>query len=304
MSDRKIVRKHRDLILARNTWSETEGKLFATLIKELNPKDENDFRLMTISIDELESLWGKKQVNTTRIRATCLDLQTKAYELPRYNEQGKLTSYKYFSLFDEIEYHLEEKNVTFEFSKNIKPFVLEFTKRFVTYNIENILSFKSKYSISFYERFKYDDFKKEPMKTEILELEYLRSWLNLKDKYKAIKDLRVYILDKVSQDLKKHSDIYMNFEFIKSGRKVTHIKFVYGKNLSKSEREKTFFDEEELENEYSKYLNKEFLIDGQVLKIKVLTPMSNFYVATYENNQTSKIYDLKKLEKLIKAYKK
>ncbi|HIP48244.1 MAG TPA: RepB family plasmid replication initiator protein, partial [Lutibacter sp.] len=154
MSDRKIVRKNRDLILAKNTWSETEAKLFATLIKELNPKDETDFRLMNIQIKEIEDLWGKKQVHTTRIRNTCLELQTKAYEIPQYRNKDypdKLTGYKYVNLFDEIEYKLEERKITFEFSRQIKPYILEFTKRFVAYNIENILSFKSKYSISFYE---------------------------------------------------------------------------------------------------------------------------------------------------------
>jgi len=303
MSDRKIVRKHRDLILARNTWSETEGKLFATLIKELNPKEEKDFKLMKITIDDLEKLWGKKQVNTTRIRNTCLDLQTKAYELPRYNEQGKLISYRYFSLFDEIEYHLDDKIISFEFSKNIKPFVLEFTKRFVSYNIENILSFKCKYSISFYERFKYDDFKKEKIKVEILDIEYIKGWLNLKNTYKRINDFKKYILDKVVIDLKKHSDVYMNYEFIKSGRKITHIKFNYGKNLSEAKREQSFFSDEELENKYNKYINKPFLNNGVEYKIKVLTPIDDFYVATYYDGQTSKIYDLKNLEKMINAYK-
>jgi len=54
MSNRKIVKKDKYLVLAKNTWSELEGKLFATLIKELNPKSESDFKPMKITIDELE----------------------------------------------------------------------------------------------------------------------------------------------------------------------------------------------------------------------------------------------------------
>jgi hypothetical protein len=46
------------------------------------------------------------------------------------------------------------------------------------------------------------------------------------------------------------------------------------------------------------------MLDGNLLEITVLTPMSDFYVATYTNGQNGKIYDLKKLEKLISTYKK
>jgi plasmid replication initiation protein len=257
---------------------------------------------MTITIDNLESLWGHK-VNTTQLRTVCADLKSKTYEIPIHNENGKLTAYHYRGLFSKINYEIDQKFITFQFDEDMHEHLLSFTNRFCKYNIENILSFKSKYSISFYERFKYDDFKKEPMKVEILELVYIRDWLNLKTKYTRVNDFKIKVLDKVSQDLKKHSDIYMDFEFIKSGRKVTHIKFTYGKNLSKPQREASFFDDDELDIEYSKYLNKPFILDGNLLEIKVLTPMSDFYVATYTNERSGKIFDLKKLDSLIRNYR-
>jgi hypothetical protein len=186
----------------------------------------------------------------------------------------------------------------------MKPYILNFSKKYVKYNIDNILSFKNKYSISFYEFFKYNnDFKKEAMKTEIMTLEYIKEWLNLSKSYNLYGNLKAKILDKVSQDLKKHSDIYMNFEPIKTNKKITHIKFTYGKNLSKPQREASFFDDDELDIEYSKYLNKPFILDGNLLEIKVLTPMSDFYVATYTNERSGKIFDLRKLDSLIRNYR-
>ena len=303
MSDRKIVKKEHDLILAKNTWSELEGKLFATLIKELNPKEEDDFRTMDISIDELEALWGV-QLHIPKVRSTCTALMSKVYEIPEFNNKGKLESYLYINLFHHIKYNMNKKTITFHFHEWMKPYVLNFSKKYVKYNIDNILSFKNKYSISFYEFFKYNnEFKKEPMKTEIMTLEYLKEWLNLSRSYDLYGNLKAKILDKVSQDLKRHSDIYMNYEPIKTNKKITHIKFVYGKNLAKAEREKTFFGDDELKSEHAQYLNKPFLLDGQIVEIQVLTPMTDFYVATYTNGQSGKIYDLKKLKKLIRDYK-
>jgi len=269
MSDRKIVKKEHDLILAKNTWSELEGKLFATLIKELNPKNEDDFRMMNINIAELEKLWGV-QLHIPKIKSTCNALMSKVYEIPEFNEQGKLKSYLYINLFHHIRYNLNQRTITFHFHEWMKPYILNFSKRYVKYNINNILSFKNKYSISFYEFFKYNnEFKKEPMKIEIMTLEYLREWLSLPKSYTVYNNLRLKILKKVELDLKKHSDIYMKFEPIKTNKKVTHIKFTYGKNLDKIERQESFFTDDELSTEYDKYIGLKYKdSQGDLVTIK------------------------------------
>ena len=162
MSDRKRVRKDRNLILARNTWNESEGKLFATLIKELNPKNENDFRTMEITLDELEKIW-KVDINSSQIKDICYSLQTKAYEIPLFREDGKTKrGYKYFNLFHNIVYEYDLRYIKFQFHDDMKPFLIDFANQFVNYDIENILQFKSKYTLSFYEYFKLQtQFKKE-----------------------------------------------------------------------------------------------------------------------------------------------
>jgi len=176
-------------------------------------------------------------------------------------------------------YESELKYIKFQFHDDMKPFLIEFANQFVNYNIENILQFKSKYTLSFYEYFKLQtQFKKEPMITEVISVEELRDWLDLnankqnklkKDKYTAIKDLRVYILDKVSNDLKKFSDVYMTFDMIKTYRKVTHIKFNFTKNLDKIKRQLHFFDENDLKGEYDKFIGLKYKNrDGDVVIIK------------------------------------
>lgn len=266
MSDRSLVRKDKHLILAKNNWTETEGKLFATLIKELNPKDMNDFRTMTITIDELEKLWSKKDVNTSRIRETCHDLQTKAYEIPLFNEKGKVRGYKYFSLFHNIVYEFDLKYIKFQFHDDMKPFLIDFASQFVNYDISNILQFKSKYTLSFYEFFKLQtQFKKEKLITEVLELQELREWLSLNknkqnkfknDKYTRFYDLKKYVLDQVKQDMLT-SDIEMDYSVIKQGRYPTHVKFTFTKN-NKLKETNSLFEDHELKSEFDIYIGKKF----------------------------------------------
>ena len=151
-TERQVVRKSYELITAKNKWSEIESKLLATFIKELNPKSERDFKELNISIESIEKLWGVK-INTTNLRNLCIELKRKVYEIPEYkviNEKidyTKIKAYDYVSLFSDIKYHLEAKYISFEFDKKMHPHLIDFT-RFVKYRIENILQFKSNYSIS------------------------------------------------------------------------------------------------------------------------------------------------------------
>jgi len=187
---RKIVKKYNNLIMAKNSWSELEGKLFATLLTQLNPKSEDDFREMILHIDDIEALWGVK-LNTSQVKLVCNELNGKSYEIPEYKEDGSFYSYLFVSLFDFIRYVPEEKHITFNFHRFMKPYILNFTSRFVQYNIDNILQFKNKYSLSFYEKFKYireerRKIRKETISTEMMSIEEIHEWLQTPKSYNKL----------------------------------------------------------------------------------------------------------------------
>jgi plasmid replication initiation protein len=107
------------------------------------------------------------------------------------------------------------------------------------------------------------------MKSEMLEIDYIKEWLKLPKSYDVYGNLKKKILDKVSDDLKKHSDIYMTFEPKKDKRKVTHIIFTYTKNLNNVERQNSFFNDEELSTEYDKYIGVKYKNkDGDLVEIR------------------------------------
>ena len=307
MTDRQIVRKSYQLITAKNNWNEIESKLLATFIKELNPKNEDDFRELKISIDSIQKLWGVK-VDVSHIRKLCIELKRKVYEIPEYHlkddgsiDENRIKFYDYLSLFSDIKYHLNEKYISFKFDNKMKPHLLEFS-RFIKYKIENILQFNSSYSISFYEYFKAQMFKKETIKKIVLEIDYIHKWLQLSKSYLIYGNLKKKILVPVENDLKKHSDIYFNFQEIKTGRKVTHIEFNITLNVDKAQRE-GFFSDEELENKFTKYIGKSFIYNGTLYEsIKVITPIDDFYKVTTETYDI-KIQNLKILDKLIETYR-
>jgi plasmid replication initiation protein len=298
MSDRQIVRKSYELITAKNSWSEVEAKLLATFIKELNPKKESDFKEIDITINELERFWGE-QVHTTRIRKLCADLKGKTYEIPIYKDNKKIR-YDYVGLFSIIKYHINERYITFKFDDEMKPHLLEFS-RFIKYKIENILRFKSKYSISFYEYFKSQMFKKETIKKELLEIKDLHEWLKLPKSYDIYNNLKQKVLEPVSKDLKEHSDIYFTFIPRKTGKRVTHIEFNICENVSKAQRD-ILFNEDELVSEFQKYIGKSFIYKSVLYEnINTITPIGDLYKVVTDTYGMS-FHNLKDLDMLIKAY--
>lgn len=311
-TDRQIVRKSYELITAKNSWSEIEGKLLATFIKELNPKSETDFREIKISIASIEELWNTK-INTTNLRNLCVELKRKVYEIPEYRskevkqkdgtmktiiDESKVKAYDYVSLFDEVKYHLDEKFISFKFDEKMHPHLLDFT-RFIKYKIENILQFKSSYSISFYELFKAQEFKKETIKKLVLEVEYIHKWLNLPKSYKIYNNFKQKVLIPVMNDLKKHSDIYFNFKENKTGRKVTHIEFLITQNVSKQERAE-LFGNDDFDTKYEKYKGKSCLYKGRYfMNIRRITPFDDFIKVEFENGDSIKYPTLKDLESTL-----
>lgn len=312
-TNRQIVRKSYELITAKNKWSEIESKLLATFIKELNPKSEDDFRELNISIQSIQELWGVK-VDTTHIRNLCVELKRKVYEIPTYKtkeiklasgevktiiDEKKLKSYKYISLFRDIEYMLDERYIRFKFDDYMKPHLLDFS-RFIKYKIENILRFKSRYSISFYEFFKAQMFKKETVKSIILEVDYIHKWLDTPKSYRKLyANLKNKVLEPAMLDLQKFTDIYPKFKEIKTGRKVTHIEFSLTQNLDLEQKSK-LFEDYELDDEYEKYRGKSCLYKGRYFQnIRNITPFKELLKVEFEDTSIIHFKTIKELESIL-----
>jgi len=287
-----------------NKWSEIESKLLATFIKELNPKSETDFRELNISIDSIEKLWGVK-VDTTHIRNLCIELKRKVYEIPEYaetngeNDYNKIKAYNYVSLFSKIKYFTNDRYIKFKFDDEMKPHLIEFS-RFIKYRIENILQFKNIYSISFYEYFKAQMFKKETIKTVVLEIDYMHKWLDTPKSYQNLySNFKQKVLTPVMEDLQKYTDIYVKFKEIKTGRKVTHIEFNLVQNVSMEEKTK-LFDDLEFDDKYEKYKGKSCLYKEHIFQsIKIITPFDDMFKVEFANGDSIKFKSLQDLEKII-----
>jgi plasmid replication initiation protein len=126
--------------------------------------------------------------------------------------------------------------VRFMIYPKLRPYLLEAKKKFLKYKLENILALKSSYVIRLYEILKdwLEMYSRYGNKAEkIVKIEELREILEIPRSYQYSSGIKLRILEKAKRDFEEHTDIIFDYEEIKTGRKVTHLKFIISPNPKK-----------------------------------------------------------------------
>jgi plasmid replication initiation protein len=136
----------------------------------------------------------------------------------------------FFAWFASILYSDAEGKVVVEIGQRLKGLLIEMKKR-IYYKIEYPLNFNSIYSKRIYYYLK----SFEDTGWRIDNLDVLRKKLQCPKSYDKYGLFRAKVLDMAYKEINNYSDISFEFEPIKTGRKVTNIKFIISSNESKNE---------------------------------------------------------------------
>ena len=214
-----------------------EQKIILTLASMVQPNDE-EFKPYIFKISDFMELLG---VNTktkyTEIPKITKDLMKKVFEI---EEDDVIIQTAWLS---SATYKKGSGIVELEFSPKLKPYMLKLNSMFTQYKLANILSMKSKYSPRIYEILKCNEFKKQNF-VEI-KITELRRLLKAENIYPLYSDFKRYIIIRTKKELKKLSDIWFEFEEIKTGRKVTSIRFYIYSNYIENGKKVYNFKEED-----------------------------------------------------------
>lgn len=173
------------------------------------------------------------------IKETLQSLANKAMWIPIEDENGKgevlvrwLSSVTIYPKSGQIKIKLDEY---------LAPYLFALQEKYLSYGLKNILNFKSKYSIRFYEFLKaHYDMKRScsgkkkyetPVIEWIIDLDELKHLLMLdteteKHKYTNFKDFRRKVIEVAQREINTLSDMKFDFEPITKGRKTVKIKFL------------------------------------------------------------------------------
>ena len=223
------VKKADVVVKARYKLNPLSLKFITTLITGLKRSDDinEEYVFRVKDFQELTKL--KRKDLYWAIKETLKELLEKPLYIP--NDDG-------FIMCNWISggHYVESRGeVRFMIYPKLRPFLLEAQKKFLKYKLENILPLKSSYSIRIYEILKdwLELNSRYGNKAEkIISLAEFREIMEIPKSYR-FNNIKTQILNKAKAEFETHTDIIFEYEEIKSGRKVTHLKFIIKPNPAK-----------------------------------------------------------------------
>ena len=274
-----IIKKPENLVKARYKLSPLAIKFLSTIIANLKRSDDINEEYV-IRVQDFKELTGQKTKRIYELIEEALeDLLKNPLKIPLDKEQTKflMTNWVSSAIYD-------AGQVSFLVDKRLKPFLLEVKEKFLKYKLENILPLRSSYSIRLYEILKdwLEISKRYNNKAEkIIKVDELREMLEVPRSYPygGTSGIKQRIIIKAQEELAKHTDLTFDFEEIKTGRKVTHIKFLVIDKSKKEKKKELRNNSQNKQEDYSKKnfstFKKEILEKAQD---KIIAIENNYYL--------------------------
>jgi plasmid replication initiation protein len=228
-NEKHTVVKANALIEGRKTFSLLEMKLLLTVISQIK-KEDKDFERYRVNIQEFQKATNVKGKVYEQIRNTANTLKGKNIELETE------TGHHQTSYFSDIFTYKNQGYIDCYISPFLKPYLLDLISRgnFTIYDIRNVINCKSVHSIRIYQLLK----QYEKLGSRTITVEDLKFILGLDPgQYTRWANFKARILESAKRELKKHSDIYFEYETKRRGRKIHSITFHI-----KKQRQQRLFD--------------------------------------------------------------
>jgi len=225
------VKKADVVVRARYKLNPLSLKFVTSLIAGLKRGDDIN-EVYQFKVKDFKELIGLKRKDLYwAVKESLKELLEKPIYIPKGKDEND-NSFLMLNWVASAEYKEGEGIVEFEISNKLRPYLLEAQKKFLKYRLENILSLRSSYSIKMYEILKdwFEMYSRYGSKAEkIISLNEFREVLEIPRSYR-FNDIKRFILERAKQELEEHTDIISEYEEIKTGRKVTHLKFIIRPN--------------------------------------------------------------------------
>lgn len=158
-------------------------------------------------------LKDEKDQNYTRTKNALLSLNKKVIQYEDSERWGA------FNLIERPEIYKLGDYISFRISPTIAKAFLDFSKGFSKYELETAMSFKSEYSMRFYELL---SGQKSPI---MYSIDNLKIMFKVEDKYTLTANFINKVIEPAKKELDEKSPYTFEYKPVKLGRKITAIKF-------------------------------------------------------------------------------
>lgn len=196
--------------------------LLATVEARRSGKGINALDPLTIhALSYMQQFGVSRQTAYQALKDACKDLFARQFSYQEHSARGNVTQ-KTSRWVSEIGYTEEEATVQLIFAPVVVPFITRLEEQFTSYELNQVASLASKYSIRLYELLMQW---KNVGKMKI-SLEDLRAKLGLEqDDYTVMGDFKRSVLDLSVKQINEHTDIKVDYEQHKKGRSIAGFTF-------------------------------------------------------------------------------
>jgi len=220
LSNRNIVKQSYELNNARYSLTAVETDIIMRMIAEVKNEDE-DFKPYRFKVLELEKKMGK-QLDRRNLKLIADGIARKPIRIDKGKEGfltiGWVSSFEYFAKTGEMELCFDPK---------LKPYLLKLQSHFATSDIRQIFQLSSEYAKRIYTIFKqWQQIGKYTVEVS--------EWQNILEVPKSMlnyADFKRKVLEVAKDQINKNTDLQVDYEEIKTGRKVTHLVWTIKKRI-------------------------------------------------------------------------
>ena len=154
------------------------------------------------------------------IEKTASKIMNKKIHLRKILDNGSVE----FELINIIPY-AKYKDGIFEYDFNyaIIPYIVEINKNFTEYQLHNLLSLRSAYAIKLYKLL----YQYHKIKIRVFTLIELKEQFGISNKYARYNDLKKDVIDSSVNQINELTDLQVQYNEIKIGRKVVKLEFIF-----------------------------------------------------------------------------
>ncbi len=222
--ENNYIVKANKLIEAKGKLGTVEQKLLAALILEIEP-DDTDFKKYELNIKEVSEFINlRSNAIYEQLKTAARSLQNKEIIIENIDKRGK-KDFLITRLLSSARYKEGEGFLEIHIDPNLKPYLVAIRGKetpFTQYMIKNILKLNSSYAIRLYEILK----QWENVKIKKINVENLKEMLGAdEESYKRFDNFERRVLKTAKDEINEHTDLFIVYEKIKEGRKITDNEF-------------------------------------------------------------------------------
>lgn len=120
--------------------------------------------------------------------------------------------------------------VRLRFSKDILPFLTGLTEQFTRYEFSAVAAMNSMHAIRLFELLA----QYETLGEREITIAQVQEWLQLENRYPMFADLKRRVIEPAVAQINEHSPLQVKWEQRKTGRKVTHLLFIFDRKDKKA----------------------------------------------------------------------